>query len=128
VSAFCRHKQNPVTCLACWKERPVGPDPRPDPAELGTQVVHVPCGCRLSVNFRTGEVVSWQQCGAGHDARPQQFWAQHRERPGLVMHALAERAECDAESCREAARRVDRARTQYVPWSRRTKPGFGQEG
>lgn len=124
----CKHGLNPTTCLPCWHADPRGPDPRPDQSELGQQVVHVPCGCRLSVSFRTGEVASWQQCEAGHDARPQQFWAQHRDRPGLIVHGLGERAECDADSCREAARRVERARTSYVPWGRRPKPGFGQEG
>lgn len=132
----CSHRQNPIACLECWKACPVGPDPRPE-AQTGTQVAHAPCGCRLSVSYSTGEVISWHPCQAGHDpperdgrsraprerVTAQRFWASVRDLPSLVLHSLAERAECDDERCREAARRVDRARARRGP-----KPGFGREG
>ena len=124
----CRHKANALFCLRCWHERsskePREPD-EPSPQSY-TQIVHLTCGCRMTVT-PGNEVVSWHRCQAGHDGdgMPRDarwFWHEAVKR-GLVgeQHGLEGRATCDDERCKRAQEAVGRARHHAQRWTPPTR-------
>ena len=129
---LCGHQQNPQACLLCHVEtrKHVWAEQQEEtPTPRYTQIVHLVCGCRLSVTPEN-EVLRWDGCQTGHPEMPRHpRWFWHAAiKAGMVgeQHGLEGRAECADERCQMASQAIDRARFKAQRWTP-PKPGFGSD-
>jgi hypothetical protein len=106
-TTYCPHGQNPQACLDCWRAKPTVPReaPKPDPEPKTTRIVHMACGCRLSL--KDGTAWNLSQCGQhnGMKLDATWFWHEHKGRIAHYEHSVKERDTCDDQRCMRAAKR-----------------------
>ena len=112
---YCPHGQNPQACLSCWRARPsvlVVEEAKPPPEPDATRVVHMACGCRLSV--RGGEAWNLQQCAQHGRSKLDAawFWHEHKARIAHWEHTVDERGGCEDSRCERASTRKSNRRAK----------------